>query len=90
MPLQNSYIPYRAYWSSPFCRWQGALSQINSVELLARAVNRFCDDRQVSTESFDGLVPVLSGLGGGESVVVEGGYGLPDGTPVTTEANEAR
>jgi cobalt-zinc-cadmium efflux system membrane fusion protein len=41
-------------------------------------------------ESFDGLVPVLSGLGGGESVVVEGGYGLPDGTPVTTEANEAR
>jgi len=56
MPLQNSYIPYRAYWSSPFCRWQGALSQINSVELLARAVNRFCDDRQVSTESFDGLV----------------------------------
>lgn len=34
-------------------------------------------------ESFDGLVPIETGLEGGEAVVVEGGYGLSDGTRVT-------
>jgi RND family efflux transporter MFP subunit len=34
-------------------------------------------------ERFDDVVRVERGLNGGEMVVVEGGYGLPDGTPVT-------
>lgn len=34
-------------------------------------------------ESFEGLIRIVSGLEAGETVVVEGGYGLPDGTAVT-------
>jgi len=41
-------------------------------------------------ESFDGLVQVKGGLESGETVVVEGGYGLPDATHVTLIGNEAR
>src|SRR6266511_1220693 len=33
-------------------------------------------------EVFDGKVQIVEGLKGGEAVVVEGGYGLPDGTSV--------
>lgn len=47
--------------------------------------------RQVECgESFDGLVQVESGLESGETVVVEGGYGLADATPVTLIGNETR
>jgi len=33
-------------------------------------------------EVFDGKVQIVEGLKGGEAVIVEGGYGLPDGTSV--------
>jgi hypothetical protein len=35
-----------------------------------------------------GLVRVEQGLEAGEIVIVEGGYGLPDGTAVTLQGNE--
>jgi HlyD family secretion protein len=45
-------------------------------------------------QSIDDLVRVIDGLEAGETVVVEGGYGLPDGTAVTVtvaaEGNESR
>ncbi|MGC4048773.1 MAG: efflux RND transporter periplasmic adaptor subunit [Paludibaculum sp.] len=37
----------------------------------------------------DGKVPVLSGLKGGETVIVDGGYGLADETAVETAAPKA-
>lgn len=36
-------------------------------------------------ETLDGKVQIVKGLKPGETVIVEGGYGLPDGTEVTTE-----
>ncbi len=36
--VQMSYkaeIPYGAYWSTPFARWQGSLSNLSSVEFAA-------------------------------------------------------
>lgn len=44
----------------------------------------------VCGESFDGRVQVVEGLKDGETVVVEGGYGLPDGTHVRFEETGAR
>jgi RND family efflux transporter MFP subunit len=39
--------------------------------------------RDVETgENFDGKVQIVKGLDSGEQVIVEGGYGLPDGTEV--------
>ncbi|MFH0944687.1 MAG: thiolase family protein [Planctomycetota bacterium] len=56
MALEKSFIPYGTYWSTPFCRWQGALSGINAVELAAGSATRFLGGRDISVEQFDGLV----------------------------------
>lgn len=31
-------IPYGAYWSTPFCRWQGSLSNLHSIKFAAHVV----------------------------------------------------
>ena len=56
MPLERAFIPYGAYWSTPFCRWQGSLSQANAVDLAARTAGRFLAERRISPEVFDGVV----------------------------------
>ncbi len=35
-------IPFGAYWSTPFARWQGSLADLNSVELAAQVARRGC------------------------------------------------
>jgi acetyl-CoA acetyltransferase len=50
------YVPYRGYWCSPFCRWQGALQNENSTELAAAAAKRFLELRGISPDVFDGIV----------------------------------
>jgi len=42
----------------------------------------------VTGEKFDGKVQVVSGLAAGETVIVQGGYGLPDGTQVRVQGDE--
>lgn len=56
MAFDKAYIPYGGYWSTPFCRWQGSLSEQNSVELVARTAGRFLQQREIGAENFDGLV----------------------------------
>ena len=52
-PLTDAFVPYGMYWSSPFCRWQGALGGENSVKLAAQTAQRFLGQRDVSPEKFD-------------------------------------
>ncbi len=56
MALERTFIPYGAYWSSPFCRWQGSLAHLQSIDLAAKVTRRFLDDRHISPESFDALI----------------------------------
>jgi len=35
MRFENVFIPYRAYWSTPFCRWQGSLAGAHPLKLAA-------------------------------------------------------
>ncbi len=37
MRFENAYIPYGAYWSTPFAKWQGSLSNVHAVSLAAQA-----------------------------------------------------
>ena len=53
MPLENSFIPYGHYWSSPFCRWQGSFSRENSYELAAKTAQQFFEKKNLSPEIFD-------------------------------------
>ncbi len=54
--FKNAFVPYRGYWSSPFCRWQGALATQNSTELAAAAAKRFLELRGLTPDLFDGIV----------------------------------
>ncbi len=53
--ITEAYIPYGAYWSTPFCRWQGSLSGLHSVELAADVARGFLEQRGISAEAFDGV-----------------------------------
>ena len=40
MRFENVFIPYRAYWSTPFCRWQGSLAGSHAVKLAAECASK--------------------------------------------------
>lgn len=49
----TGYIPYRAYWSTPFARWQGAFSHLHAIEFAAHVARGALSDRNLPTEVFD-------------------------------------
>ncbi|MCC7383815.1 MAG: thiolase family protein [Deltaproteobacteria bacterium] len=56
MALERSFIPYGGYYSTPFCRWQGALAQENSLALAAATAKRFLDQREIAAQRIEALV----------------------------------
>lgn len=50
------YIPYKGYWSSPFCRWQGQFQNESAVELAASVARKFFALRGITADIFDGIV----------------------------------
>jgi acetyl-CoA acetyltransferase len=54
-PFPNTHIPYRGYWSTPFCKWQGSFANIHPVRLAAAVSCRALAERQIAPETFTGL-----------------------------------
>jgi acetyl-CoA acetyltransferase len=52
----RTFIPYKGYWSSPFCRWQGSLQNENALHLAAVSARKFFEVGGISSHIFDGLV----------------------------------
>ena len=52
----NAYIPYGAYWSTPFCRWQGSLSHLHSLELAAWIARRELARREIPATAIEHAV----------------------------------
>lgn len=46
-------IPYGAYWSTPFARWQGSFASLHSVEFAAHVTKRELARRDISPQDFD-------------------------------------
>jgi len=46
-------IPYGAYWSTPFARWQGSLAHLHSVEFAAHVVRQELAKRNIDPKRFD-------------------------------------
>ena len=40
MRFAKSFVPYGAYWSTPFCKWQGSLAHLNATALGAESAKR--------------------------------------------------
>lgn len=55
MTFQKTFIPYGAYWSTPFCRWQESLAEFHSVQLAATCASAFLERAEIAPESFDGI-----------------------------------
>jgi len=46
-------IPYGAYWSTPFARWQGSLAHLHSIEFAAHVAQRELARRRIDASRFD-------------------------------------
>ena len=46
-------VPYGAYWSTPFARWQGALAHLHSVRFAAHVAIHAMSRRRLPVEVFD-------------------------------------
>jgi acetyl-CoA acetyltransferase len=51
--MSNAFIPYGAYWSTPFAKWQGTLANLNSVRLAAEVGRRFLEAKRIPKERID-------------------------------------
>lgn len=51
--LENVAIPYGAYWSTPFSKWQNSLANLHSVKLAAHVAKTALDDRGIDPTGFD-------------------------------------
>ena len=53
MSFERVEIPYGAYWSTPFAKWQGKLQHLHSMRLAAHVAKAELAKRQISPEAFD-------------------------------------
>jgi len=56
MPFEKAFIPYDAYWSTPFCRWQGSFAHLHSIVFAAEICRGAFPARGISPAMFDGLL----------------------------------
>jgi acetyl-CoA acetyltransferase len=54
--LSDLRIPYGAYWSTPFSRWQMSLSDLHSMKLAAATAANVAKDKQWPIETLDHAV----------------------------------
>ncbi|MBW2619604.1 MAG: thiolase family protein, partial [Deltaproteobacteria bacterium] len=50
----QAYIPFRGYWSTPFCRWQMSLQNENAIVLGAATAKKALELRHIPAEALDG------------------------------------
>ncbi|MDE2614254.1 MAG: thiolase family protein [Burkholderiales bacterium] len=46
-------IPYGAYWSTPFARWQGSFANLHSIEFAAHVARQELARRRIDPQTFD-------------------------------------
>lgn len=55
MKFENVYIPYGAYWTTPFCKWQGSFATLPPIPFAAECATRALGERGVPLDAVDGL-----------------------------------
>jgi acetyl-CoA acetyltransferase family protein len=51
--MAHAYIPYGLYWSTPFAKWQGSLSHLNSLRLAANVGKQALEAKKFPMERID-------------------------------------
>ena len=86
MQFENAYIPYGAYWSTPFCKWQGSLAGSHPILLAAEVGKEVLEEKGIAGECVDALclgttIPSLHGFYGAPWLA--GLMGMPQATGTT-------
>jgi acetyl-CoA acetyltransferase len=55
MRLEHAYIPYGAYWSTPFCRWQGSFANLHALRFASDIARGALEKRKIDPGLFDAL-----------------------------------
>jgi acetyl-CoA acetyltransferase len=55
MRFTKTFVPYGAYWSTPFCKWQGSFSHLNAIAFAADTAKDALARRKLDPASLDGL-----------------------------------
>jgi len=71
MPLNNVEIPYGAYWSTPFAKWQGSLQHLHAMKFAAWVAKGELARRDIDPTIFD------SGVLGMTNAQYQSFYGAP-------------
>jgi len=53
--FQDVWIPYGAYWSTPFCSWQGSFATLPPIPFAAEVAARALAERGIAPSDIDGL-----------------------------------
>jgi acetyl-CoA acetyltransferase family protein len=56
MQFENVFLPYGAYWSSPFVAWQGSFATLPPIPFAADLAKRALAERGIAPNQLDGLV----------------------------------
>jgi hypothetical protein len=80
MQFESAFIPYGAYWSTPFTRWQGNFAHLHPILFAADMAKRALQERNIAPEVFDALflgmtIPTAAAI----VVRVDGGGGQTSG-----------
>ena len=51
--MNEAYIPYGAYWTTPFARWQGSLSHLHSLKFAAHVAKGELARRDIALDAID-------------------------------------
>ncbi len=54
--LSKAFIPYKGYYSTPFCRWQGSMANDNAIVLGANTSKRWLEQKGWDPKMFDYLI----------------------------------
>lgn len=55
MQFDDVWIPYGAYWSTPFCVWQGSLATVAPIPFAAEVATRSLVERGIGALDIDGV-----------------------------------
>jgi acetyl-CoA acetyltransferase family protein len=51
--LTKAFIPYKGFYSTPFCKWQGTLAKENAIVLGGKTARRWFDAKSFNPENID-------------------------------------
>ena len=54
--IENVRIPYGAYWSTPFSKWQNSFADLHSIRFAAHVAKEALAEREIDPQGFDHAV----------------------------------